>query len=240
LRISWFALPVAALTISGCSDWPRFANIEQDDGLVAAGSDPRELAAEPNWVASLVEDTDNDLPTTVSTEHPLALGEGGIVSGNLDGLGWHDTRLAEEITDSDCSGETGSRSPREAGDYIGDVDFYLLDVTEKGTLCASGQFTTADHGWDMLLFELVDGCKVPMGPTMQPEWQEGILGFGHGGALVEWGHVVEPGNYAVMVAGYFPNEQDVSLDYHLALSLSAAGPEDSPLPCPIPANGGDE
>jgi hypothetical protein len=223
-RWSILLLAGSALATPGCAGWPRHANLPvQDENLVLAGTDPRTLF-NPTWT-DVAEAEDNDVPA-LAQRASLQLSVGTVWTGRLDGTGWWDDAVPEPIEGEDC-GSTGVRSPMP-GDYIGDVDFYAFTVAEAGQLCARALAGDETFGWDMALFP-IDECGVP-GPAIAAG--DAPLGVDLGGST-GWGTVVEPGDYAVLFAAYFPNDLEATLDYQLGVALvNPTEAEGAPL-CPL-------
>jgi hypothetical protein len=217
---------------AGCSAWPRASNLPGAVDAVPGDTPPGSLFSVAPWTP-VDENESNDDPTQVQGELSLELGTGYLATGTLDGFGWYHLAEPRELTDEACPSVVGDRSPGadgEAGDYVGDVDTTVVtvgDVGDGAQLCARVEFSPSSvqaanfendlFGWDLLLFPLHDGCKVPEDPVMDGD---AILGADDGGPADGWGAAdIQPGSYAVQLAGFFPNEEHVSVDYTLALSL---------------------
>lgn len=158
-----------------------------------------------------VEVTERSQPTG-TPEDRIVPGQGVIVAGSLDGLGWYDGAVPEVLTGEACGSE-GTRA-LVAGDYLGDVDAVLIDLAEPGRLCLRAEVGDADQGIDLVAFKL-DACGIPV----EPLGGEVPLGLGTAGPLVDWFLEVDAGSIAVLLAAYAPNDDDRSLPYRLGVSL---------------------
>lgn len=231
---------IAALAgVLGCAEWPRVANVPESGDIAKAGVQPGDLV-EIVWESESEGGIDNDLPTSVDLgQQTLEAGVGRVYAGTLDGIGWADGLVPAELTDSNCPGSSGTRSPLGTGDYLEDVDFVVVDVPTSGTLCAAVQVTSGDTvGWD-LVPQPLDPCRIPLGPLLA---DGSTVGVDLGGASGGWGVNVEPGPVAIGFAGYAPNDETLQLTYELAVSLVQPRKDGSPGVCPThpSAPGGSE
>jgi hypothetical protein len=225
---------IACVPLAACAEWPRYRHLPGDDpDLVAASTDPRDLV-EVVWNAPIDEaPVDNDSPIDAQ-RGSLASHVGYEILGVLEGTGWSDTAVAPTIENPECGPRTGDRSPLPAGDYVGDVDFYVFDVAVDGLLCTRIVGPRADFGWDLLVFR-VDECGIPEDPI---ETAEGTLGVNLGGESGGWGADMTAGRYAVMFASYDPNDAAARVAYDLGVSLSNPVGAGDPV-CPrLPAEEG--
>lgn len=225
---AWLALAL----VTGCAEWPRFGNLPDDGALVPASTDPGSLVTIA-WAPGLEgAGDDNDLPTGADVPLlDLAHGEGFLVRGTLDGLGWSDTTEPEQITSASCAGATGTRSPLQDGDYLGDVDFFLVDVPVGSTLCARVMLdidTTV--GWDLVPFE-ADACGIPAEIPSDDLGEP--VGVDGGGVLGGWGIAATHDRYAILFAGYHPNDGTAQVDYVVGVSVVAGGAGGRPGICPL-------
>jgi len=219
-------MSVLLLAAIGCSNWPLHGNLPQENGrLLPVGEDPRALY-DLAWV-SVDEMVDSD--TTIGlAHHEVDQQTARHYSGRLAGTGWWDD-ADSVVLDAGC-GSSWARSPLQDGDYLGDVDYFIVDLTEAGTLCGRLTVDAPDYGWDLLLHPL-DLCDVPSERVVDA--QGGILGLGLGGPIGEWSVPVQPGAYAVLLAGYYPNDDEAQLNYDLGLALIATPDGEGVSPCPL-------
>ena len=214
---------VVALAIAGCANWPLHGNLPEDPAnLLPVGEDPRGLY-ELQWVHA-EEASDNDSPVGLE-HHEVTLDTARHYTGRLDGAGWWDD-AEPAVLDGGC-GSTWDRSPLGTGDYIGDVDFTIVNVAAAGTLCGRLLLDPPDYGWDLLLHP-VDSCDVPSEFVVSGGEP---VGLGLGGAVGDWSAPVQPGPYALLVAAYYPNDDAAEVDYELGVALVEAA--DGAALCPL-------
>lgn len=229
-------VPLALLVLmTGCAEWPRFANPigGGDTDQRPGSSDPRALVA-MTWSA-LPETEANDLPTNAQTQRSsLSQGIGVEFAGTLETAGWDSGATPTPIEDNDCAAASGVRTAGvEPGDYIGDVDFFLVDPTEDGVLCARALVAVdgPDRGWDLLAFP-ADACGIPGAATSAGD---APVGYGLGGDEGGWGiPVTAGGRIAVLLSSYAPNAAEASFGYQLGVSMVAAPSSGDVEPvCPL-------
>lgn len=217
---------------AGCAEWPRFAHLPTTESQFPASIDPASLV-NTAWDPIGQESTTslNDLPTDADVPvADLAIGEGVLFVGNLDGVGWSDNAEPASITSSSCAGATGTRAPLASGDYIGDVDFLRVRVPVNTTLCARVMLPdAADLGWDLVPFQ-TDECGIPMGPVTE---DGEAVGVNRGGGVGGWGIATTHDRYAVSLAGYFPNEPERLAGYVLGLAVVPAAQDGGAGLCPL-------
>lgn len=221
--------------LNGCAEWPRFGHpIGGEDAAQEPGStDPRAIV--PVTWTSLAETEANDLPTDAETQRSsLSQGIGVGFTGTLATAGWDSGATPTPIEDADCAASSGIRTAGvEPGDYIGDVDFFLVDPTEDGVLCARAlvEVEAPERGWDLLVFP-ADACGVPGAPTRT---EDGPVGYGLGGHEGGWAVPVTAGSrVAVLLASYAPNAAEAEFGYALGLSMIAAPSSAAVAPvCPL-------
>lgn len=230
---------VLSLLLLGCAGWPRAAHLEAETGLLPGGTDPREQV-----VVSL-DELDEVEPNDTTAREVVDLSvdgvdTGAVFTGTLRGAGWSSVD-SSGLTSADCPGTTGAYvPPSQAGDYAEDLDFYLVDLQEDGTLCARLETEEgARLGVDLLLIQLDDTCSLPVALV---EDEGGTpLGFAQTSPVAEWSTVLQaPQRLAVLVAGYGVRSEDGlsavhstdSFPYRLGLSVvpSRGG---QPGACPL-------
>lgn len=234
-RPSAAALLAGSVLLAGCG-WPRYSNLPDDTDVIDAADDPRSTVPvdfETRTEASLAPSgADNADPRNVETVSlaPLA---GVEVTGDLRGIGWNETFEAPVLEGEGCT--SSSHATGRAGDWAGDVDFVVIEVTESGVLCADAAFDQAELGWDLLLYPLdPTNCDLPEPPLSGPEGEP--LGFGLGGPAAGWKTRIEPGLYGVLLAGYA--SPDPLATYPYALGVSVVPPGDGRELCPrLPSQG---
>jgi hypothetical protein len=232
VRIQSAFLTVVLAVSSGCSEWPRFANIPASGVGTPNTTDPRSLVDIDEWDEQ-VEAEPNDSP--VKAQELLLDMESGsravAINGVLDGIGWSDLGEAEPITSEGCNEVSYERTYPEAGDYLFDLDFYVVEVAEAGLLCArlvsEGE---TEIGWDLTGYPL-DSCDVPTGVFTKGD---SLLGFGLSWPAGGWAQNVEAGErIGVLVAGYAPNDGDHAESYSLGLSLLRSDGSSEIQVCPF-------
>jgi len=218
-----------ALSVGGCADWPRWSHLpETDPNAVDA---PEDLGAliQRTWIPVPEQGDEPWDPTAVDgteMDHTNAL----LVRATLDGIGWSDVAVPRRVVaDPRCEVASAPRNPTSEGDWLADVDTWVLTApADGGQLCARIELPSTDVGWDLMLAKL-DDCGVPKDFEASGDtW----LGYSQGGASGGWAHPLEADtSYAVFVAGYYPNDHARQVSYRLGLSL--VGSSDATIgPCP--------
>jgi len=222
------AMSLLTLGATACSGWPLYSDLpEVDQDAVEAPTDPRSLV-DLEWEYA-DEPTESDDPTLIAPR-AFEMDDAMLFFGQLDGTGWHDEAVPLEFSNATCTAAIGPRTPFDRGDYIADVDYHVLVAPDGGQLCAEVLVSDETIGWDLLLVEL-DDCGVPVDFAMSGE---DLLGYGLGGPGGGWGAVVEADvRYAVMLAGYYPNDLGHQVDYDLGLSLVAPSSSGGLGLCPL-------
>lgn len=232
IRTSSYAVCAGVALVTGCADWPRFDHLPGDDGSYAADTPPGSLVT-VTWSRLDEPDPDpGDDPTAAALPSAaLALGEGLLLAGALEGLGWSDEAAPASLEDDACPGARGTRAPLPSGDYLGDVDVVLVELPEGATLCARLELgDTQGVGWDLVAFP-VDGCGIP-GDALQGS-AGAPLGADLGGAAGGWGAAAPAGRYAVLVGAYDPYDPEARLPYTLGVAAVPRGPDGQPGVCPL-------
>jgi hypothetical protein len=204
------------LILGGCGAWPRHASLPDAGDPVPSDVDPR----------GSIEVDLADVVATPTTQPPgellpeLSLGEGFVLAGVLEGIGWNDVAEPAELFDEDC-GTTGSRSPGLVpGDWAADVHAYAVTTRVAGRLCATLSAGDTNTGFDLLLWE-VDACGIPVALR---EADGTAIGLGQVGPTVEWSTSVASGDrFSLLVAGYAPNRLQTPTPYDLTVSLVPDG-----------------
>lgn len=222
-------------SLGGCADWPRWSHLPQPDpSAIDAPTDPGSLI-QRTWVP-LAEAGDEPWDPTQVQPIPLDRTDATVVEGTLDGIGWSDVAAPRQIrADAQCSDASAPRNPTTEGDWLADVDAWVVTApAEGGALCASLALQDTDVGWDLLLAKL-DDCQVP---TSFVQSGSTWLGYSQSGAGGGWVQALDAGSsYAVFIAGYHPNAHTRQVPYRLGLAL--VGPSDVGVtPCPqMPSDG---
>lgn len=217
--------------VGGCG-WPRYSNLPDDSNVLDAADEPR--GEVPVTFRTSTEDEltpgglDNADPRNVTVVELASL-EGIAVTGSLRGVGWNDTFEPPALEGEGCS--PASRDAGATGDWAGDVDFVVLEVTEPGqVLCAELALTSADLGWDLLLYPLDESnCGLPQAPVAGPDGEP--LGLTRGGSSGGWQVPVEPGRYGLLIAGYSAPDALATYSYRAGASLVPGG--DGRELCPL-------
>jgi len=213
--------------LMGCTNWPLHQ--QQDLWLetgVPVGTDPR-LGVEVNWTDLGEETEPND---EVGSPMPIAVGEGWIITGTLQGSGW-DPSAGPTISSNEDCGDPLWFPPTEGGNYTGDVDWLTSLPSTEGTLCAFVQVRNPNGtpiNFDFLVYAL-NSCAEPSIPFTDPESDEPI-GFSTYGSVAEW-QVPATGNRAIALAlaAYHVLEPvPAELPWSIAIALSPTGV------CPYP------
>jgi len=227
------ALALVAITATSCGEWPRYNYVSEEKGLSPGSVDPVSLV-DIAWAEGTESpDAENDIPTGDDVrDDALAQSTGLLISGVLDGTGWSRSAEAESIESASCAGTVGKRTTTQSeGDYIGDVDFLMIVTPEvDGTLCGLVEQPQDLLGWDLALLE-VDACGIPIATITDGDG--GDLGVDLGGQSGGWGVPVTAGlRYAVLFAGYDPNDPANQVEYTLGVSLVGSKPNGSVGVCP--------
>ena len=218
----------------GCAEWPRLANLPEGGQLVDGSKDPATLI-EIAWAADEDEAMgDNGAPNAADTQSTtIDVGEGFVVDGGLDGVGFDLGATTQVLEVDGCTGSPARVNPAYEGAYLGDLDFYVVEASSDGRMCMDVAFDRAaltdDRlGFDMLLWEL-DDCQLPTEPVVDGDIEVGGLDLA--GARGSWHGAVSTGTYALMIGGYHPNEVESTVPYRLGVAL-VAGSENDVVACP--------
>ena len=212
------------LLLTGCSAWPRFSHLTLPPDAVeaqTATSDEASVAWVDLDTSESGEPANDDARTT--TLETLILGNGNRMNGRLAGSGWDFDAVASRP--ADCG--TVSAFPTEPlGDYMGDVDWRVVDVTDAGVLCNAIGTGDPDARVDALVFA-VDDCGVPIAAKRDADGN--ILGFGSEDRVNEWRHVLSsPTRLALAAAAWAPDDLTRILTYNWELSLISDDGTDCP------------
>lgn len=215
----------AAGLFTGCDEWPRYKNKpETDDEALEPGSDPAS-GVHLEWTTSREEDEPNDAPSQGST---IGVGDGLLVSGSLDGLGWDPEASVDRV--SECGGSIAF-PPATPGDYTGDVDWIALTPSEDALLCLNLMADHPEARLDAALYVL-DECGEAIGVFVHPNSTEPI-GSNVAASHVRWAVAVdETMDLAIGIAGFWPDNDDLTLEWTAAVSMvpSVAGAADALCP----------
>lgn len=221
------------LVVPGCAEWPRFDHLPAGaDDTARPVSERGEDEVEVIWTeVALAAEGANDDPRGLPAE-TLVTGRGNWVASQLDGAGWDE--LAEPVRAEEC-GHVSAFPPLDLGDYLGDVDWRVLNLQGTGTLCASLVAEGDDVRVDVLLYSL-DECGLPVAVARYGSGE--VVGFGAEGPSTTWAWpVVESGSrVAVVAAAFEPDDPQRRVPYRWAQVLLPA-PEagaGAPVECPTP------
>lgn len=215
--------PVTLWLLAACAGWPRYAHLPEDTGTPLApgdsgGGDPVDWTA-----ADYPTEPRNDSPA-LDDAQPITVGDAVIAHSNFESTGW--AAVAPER--ATCTGDTSESDfpVWNTGSYTGDIDWWVLDVQEGGVLCSRfASYNEAMHA-DVLLYTLSGDCGLPTGPVSD---DHGVpLGYAPSSGENDWNTVVEPGVYALVAAGYQPNDDQSQL---YTWGLAVLAPSDEPA-CP--------
>ena len=219
--------------LSACAEWPRYANLPDDniEGF-PAGTDPAD-AVDVDWSAAEREaDPGNETPPEAAA---LDLGAGRLFYGSLDSAGWDSTvEVDHQVTCGDQLA-TSEYPPIEQGVYTGDVDWVSVAPSADGVLCAVLDLSLDDSlpagfAYDLLLYDL-DTCGNPLTLHVNSD------GKPIGEALYQdqegWSDDVTGGTaLGVVLAGFIPGEiVTQQLAWRLGVALVPANAEGDTL-CP--------
>ena len=214
MRGSWLVVALAASAVSGCSQWPRSANLGEDPEY----ADPDTVVTVPVTYDPEVDESDafDDSdgtdgwpadPTLSALANAPAFGFAQLFRGTLTEGGWSDT-----------SGLTGCGPV--PGFYDGDSDgLLLLPIEVESYICARGRLDTTEAvGWDLSLINIAStGCA---GPVRDP-----VTDLPVGGGITRpeavWGVTVPPGDYALQIGAYHPGTVDLDVAYTVGISVWA-------------------
>lgn len=224
---------LASLLVSGCAEWPRYANLPTDDieGF-PAGTNPAD-AVDIDWAAAEREaDPGNETPPATAS---VELGAGRLFYGSLDASGWDSTVDVDHQVLCGDQVATSDFPPIEQGTYTGDIDWVSVTPSADGVLCVALDLSLDDSlpvgfAYDLLLYDLddcgnpltmhVDDAGQPLGEALyqdQAGWSEDVVG---GAAL------------GVVLAGFIPGELiSQQLAWRLGVSLVPPAPDGDTL-CP--------
>lgn len=206
--------------LTACAEWPRANHLPPAVEAVPAGTDPRD-AVVVSWTSR--EEVEPRSQPTGPADLGFGPGEGVIVTGALDGIGWNDEAVPELIVGADCGSEaTRALVP---GDYVGDADIVVVSLPARARLCLGLRAASESEGLDAVAWSL-DACGVPVEAVSA----DAPLGLTGSGPLVEWSAEVDAGVYAVLVAAYYPNDDGRSVPYRLAVSAQPVTEVCPPFP----------
>lgn len=221
-RLSLFGL---LGTATGCSDWPRYQNKPSTNHDALSPDTAPSEGVPMKWSDPVQESEPNDSPSTAT---PIAPGEGIILNGTLDGIGWDADQNVERI--SEC-GEGLAFPPAAPGNYMGDVDWITISPSEVGLLCMQLDTDELDVQLDVVLYTL-DDCGEPVSLFVH-EGTATPVGSGRHAGQVRWALVVESDTLlGVGMGAFWPDEEETELNWtaHLAMVPSVTGSAD--LLCP--------
>jgi len=198
------------MSLIGCGDWPRHANLpSENSNAIPTEGNPAE-AIEIDWTELGEEYEPNDAPGEPVS---LAIGDGVSMNGTLSGIGWDPS--APKTPPSDC-GESVAFPPSLSGNYLGDVDWLAIVTDEAATLCATVHLEDDDVSFDLTMYVL-DECGEPVEIFIDDERPIGVERTGG-----RWsGSVVVPKNSRVGLAlgSYWPDDLQAEIPWDLSVSL---------------------
>ena len=154
----WTAFTGIALFIGpaiGCDEWPRYQHQPTINGSALGPAEAPNDAISIDWAdLTLSEEVNNTPNDPVSLE----VGEGLILEGNLEGMGWSADENPDRL--SDC-GETRAFPPASPGDYIGDIDWISITPAQNAILCLDLKTDMDSARLDAPLYVL-DDCSEPI------------------------------------------------------------------------------
>lgn len=217
--------PLLLLTVTlagpGCAEWPRHAHLpDLPAGAVEPGTDPGD-AVNVAWAAPVrEEDPGNEDPPEPAA---LALEEGLVFYGSLDGVGWDPEVMPTHEVSCDDQTQGSEYPPLVQGVYAGDVDWVSVEPQAEGTLCATLEIELPEalgesFAYDLLLYDL-DPCGNPL--TNYDNEGGDPIGLGLYTAVAGWeAEVLAEGPLAVLLAGFIAADvSDEVVPWRLGLSL---------------------
>lgn len=213
---------LALLGAAGCAEWPRAAHLPAGELDALTPGEPPPPTTEVTWThLGARADEDDDAPTEVPLE-PLAEGEGALLHGTSTGSGWDFAAVAERAA---TCGQPSAFPTEARGDYLGDVDWRVVEVTGGGRLCSTFAFSDGLTRADVVPFSL-DACGVPAAPLTENGL---VIGFGAETAENAWEMEVGGGaRIALAAAGWAPDAPEATLRYLWGLSLVSMDAETCP------------
>lgn len=203
------------LAIAACAEWPRFENVVRDD---TGGAPPRgvPVVQSPIHVWSDVgprSEAEDDEPTSPPVEDLVEL-QGIRLAGRIVGSGWDPSAVAAR---PECTGVPGAFPTEATGDYLGDVDWRLVEIATPGVLCSSLASAAPEFRVDVLAFDL-DECGLPDWPFTG--LGQSIIGFAPSTAINRWGiRIDQPGRYGLVAAAWSPNQPSAAAAYSWGIAL---------------------
>jgi hypothetical protein len=224
LRSTWVVGSLAMVAV-GCADWPRYKNRPTTSSAALEPGQTPSDGLNVTFSDTIVEEEPNDEPISGT---PLEVGQGWSLEGTLTGLGWDSSLTVERA--SEC-GEARAFPPAAPGNYTGDVDWIALNPTAPGILCLD---LLSDHDTarlDVALYVL-DDCNEPVGVFVHPG-SDAPIGIDVAATHTRWAIPVDDTvNLAVGIAGFWPDDPELELEWDLTLALvpSFEGASDSLCP----------
>lgn len=230
-------LPTPWILLAACAEWPRFSHLPEASSAVEVGAETVDTGEGTSiqWVElpPRTDDHTDDSPLGLPAES-LSSGRGNWVQTTLLGSGRDPKALPAR--DQAC-GHVSAFPPDEAGDYLGDVDWRVVDLVEAGTFCSVLELADPEARADVLLYTL-DECGVPVVANRAGDGS--LLGWDIEDATVRWHWpIIEPVRMGVVVAGRLPDDPEALLVYDWSLSLLPPPEEGStaPVTCPTHEDG---
>lgn len=210
------------LVLAACAEWPRFEHLERED---TGGSPPAgvQIAENPIRIWTDIRpraESEDDSPTSAPVED-LAVNQGIRLVGRIAGSGWAADGVSAR---PECAGVPAAFPTEPTGEYLGDVDWRLIEVGSPGVLCSSLAAAAPEFRVDVLAFEL-DACGLPA--KAFTGLGDLVVGFSPSTATNQWGIRLDaPGRYALVGAAWAPNAPDDAAAYSWGVALL---PSDSEL-----------
>lgn len=221
---------LASMALSGCSEWPRFANLPQDTAEpVLAGTT---VATPVTWIDGATLTVPSLRPGEASSLPP---GLGLLWQDRLLGAGTTAADTGAPAVDTGC-GLASDHPPVLRGAYAGQSLWTVMAPEAVGTLCATAWFDDPAVLVDLLVYDLSQ-CGVPQGPWLDPD-SAAVVGLGGTGGRVAWRlPVVAGAPLGLALAAAEPQDPDGDYPHRLAVTLvaRAVGGEDGA--CPVPPEG---
>lgn len=214
-----------SIALTGCDEWPRHQHKPSIEGDALEAGAPPSNGLSIDWLAVDDETEPNLLPVDGIA---LDQGEGIRTSGTLEGLGWDSSAIADRVSDCDT---TLAFPPAAPGEYTGDVDWITVVPDAESLLCVELRTDHPTARLDVALYAL-GSCNEPVGVFVHPGSTTPI-GVDVPASRIRWAIGVEANAaVAVGIAGFFPDDADLNLDWTASLAFvpSVEGAADSLCP----------
>ena len=212
----------ALLLLGGCVDWPRYAHLPEETGVVwPAGATPLTTV---EWTQS------GGLTDSLTAPTALDPSEGLWFTGTLVGGGHDPDQGPEETPDNSC-GLTSQFPPAGRGAYTGQSLWGVVELRASGTVCVGAEVEGSALSTDLLLYDLSE-CSIPQGPLSHPDTGE-TLGLGEESTAIAWSHDIPTGAiFGVVLAASAPDDPNLEIPYSVWIALVSPAADGGSGSCP--------